>query len=226
MPSGDTLRNSARLDAKLRLVRPSLESVAAMIWEHPRAERIYPEYLAALHGVVRASVPLMRAASQRSRELAGDGVAAGMIAYLERHIEEECEHDSWLLEDLEALGVPRSNVLARMPADSTARAVGAQYYWIEHVHPVSLLGYIGVLEGQPPRIEFLDGVAASTGLPIAAFRTLYKHASVDVQHGCDLRRLLDELPLEQAHESLIGVSVINTVAELAETLRRVLRSAA
>ena len=129
----------------------------------------------------------MEAALHASRAIAaGDGVAAGMIAYLERHIEEERGHDEWLLEDLEALGVSRAEVRTRAPADSTARAVGAQYYWIRHDHPVALLGYVAVVEGRPPSVAFLDEIVARTGLPSSAFRTLYRHAESDVGHGRDL----------------------------------------
>ena len=33
---------------------------------------------------------------------------------------------------------------------TAAALVGAQYYWIRHVHPVALLGYVMLLEGYPP----------------------------------------------------------------------------
>src|SRR2546429_520773 len=59
-------------------------------------------------------------------------------------------------EDLGMRGGPGGGVGRRPPADSTARAVGAQYYWIRHHHPVALLGYVAVLEGRPPSVEFLD----------------------------------------------------------------------
>ena len=222
MPVG----NGARLEAKIRLVRPGLEEAAARMWSRPCSASLYPEYLIALHGVVRASVPLMEEALRRSQEVAsGDPVAAGMLAYLERHIEEERGHDRWLLEDLEILGVPAGEVWARPPADSTARAVGAQYYWIRHHHPVALLGYVAVLEGRPPSVEFLDRTVEATGLPRAAFRTLYTHAQSDVGHRLDLHALLDGLPLESRHESLVARSAFHTVAELAETLLRVVDGA-
>jgi len=122
-------------------VRPVLEEAAAAVWRHPSIAGLYPEYLIALHGVVRASVPLMEEALCRARELApGDAVAAGLLSYLARHIEEERGHDRWLIEDLEVLGVPERDVWTRTPAESTARAVGAQYYWIRHHPPVALLG--------------------------------------------------------------------------------------
>jgi hypothetical protein len=211
--------NSRTLEAKIRLVRPGLEAAGSRIFRRRRAAELFPEYLIALHGFVRASVPLMAAARHRSLELAAsDAVAAGMIDYLERHIEEERGHDGWLLRDLEALGVPRAQVLARLPAVSTARAVGAQYYWIHHVHPVALLGYIALLEGQPPDVGFLNRTVKASGLPRAAFRTLYQHARLDPIHRDELRALVDALPLEPPHEALIGVSVFDAAAELTETL--------
>jgi Iron-containing redox enzyme len=207
------------LFAKIALVRPVLEGAAARVWADPFAAQIYPEYLIALHGVVRASVPLMEEALGACRARAAqDAVAAGMVGYLQRHIEEERGHDRWLLEDLQTLGVSPADVWARPPADSTARAVGAQYYWIRHHHPVTLLGYIAVVEGRPPDPAFLDRTAAETGLPAAAFRTLFRHAESDVVHGSDLRALLDALPLQPAHESLLARSAVLTVAELTETL--------
>jgi Iron-containing redox enzyme len=199
-----------------------LEEAAARVWSDPRAAALYPEYLIVLHGAVRASVPLLEEALRCSRSIAGgDPVAAGMLGWLEQHIGEEHGHDQWLLEDLETLGVRAEEVWARPPADSTARAVGAQYYWIRHDHPVALLGYLAVVEGHPPSVEFLDRTVATMGLPPSAFRTLYLHAQSDVGHGADLRALLDRLPLQPRHEALLGRSAFNTVSELAETLLQV-----
>lgn len=216
--------HARRLQAKLGLVRPRLATLAAELWDHPRVDQLLSSYLVALHGVVRASVPLMETALVAARELASaDAVAAGMLGYLERHIEEERGHDRWLLEDLEALGLPRGEVLARVPADSTARAVGAQYYWARHVHPVALLGYIAVLEGDAPSVEFLDELRTARGVPEAGLRTLYKHARLDVGHRLDLHELVERLPLEPWHESLVGVSVFHTAGELSATLADVAR---
>ena len=118
---------------------------------HPRVRDLYPEYLVASHGIVRASVPLMEVARQRATSIAGeDPVAAGLAAYLYEHIPEELDHDEWVLQDLELLGVDRTHVLARPPTPTIAQFVGAQYYWVAHYHPVALLGYIALLEGYPP----------------------------------------------------------------------------
>jgi hypothetical protein len=160
-----------------------------------------------MHGIVRASVPLMEAALGRAEALAGDDrVAAGLADYFKRHIPEERDHDRWVLEDLEVLGVDRSAVLFRPPSAAVASVVGAQYYWTLHYHPVALLGYIMLLEGYPPLRDEVEGLIERTGLSARAFRTLLHHAEVDPGHGADLDRTLDGLPLSAEHAAAVGLS--------------------
>ena len=59
--------------------------------------------------------------------------------------------------------------LKRIPPPSAAALAGAQYYWIRHVHPVAILGFIAVLEGTPPDVEFFENLADRIGLPRQAF---------------------------------------------------------
>jgi len=117
-------------------------------WERPDAVELFPLLQLRTYDVARASVPLMEAAQARCQALSSsDAVAAGLIPYLAYHIEEELNHDVWLLDDLEELGVARDLVLARPPSLTAARLVGAEYYWIYHDHPIALTGYIAALEG-------------------------------------------------------------------------------
>ena len=51
----------------------------------------------------------------------------------------------------------------RPPSPTVAALVGAQYYWIEHVHPVGLLGYVLLLEGWPPTPETVEELRRRTG---------------------------------------------------------------
>jgi hypothetical protein len=221
------LPNSQRLRSEIARVRPRLEAAAARIWSHPRVTDLYPSYLIAAHGLVRASVPLMEAALDRARERAPDDAVAGaMVDYLSGHIPEERGHDEWILEDLEAVGGSRQDALGRFPSLSTARAVGAQYYWIHHVHPVALLGFIAVLEGHPPSVAGLDQLVRITGLPKVAFRTLYGHAGLDVRHRDDLDDLLDRLPLDERLRSLMEMSATHTVDQLTGTLEEVVSALA
>ena len=39
--------------------------------------------------------------------------------------------------------------LRQIPSSQVATLVGAQYYWLRHYHPISLLGHMMVMEGCP-----------------------------------------------------------------------------
>lgn len=225
MSSFGEMSHSQRLRAKIELVGRGLDQAAGAFWSHPCLRELYPELLFMNHSLIRASVPLMEAAvtSARARP-STDPVAACVTDYLSTHIPEELHHDDWLLDDLEALGIRREEVMRRMPSPTVAALVGAPYYWLFHVHPVSLLGYIAVLEGQPPTVPFLEEVVARTGLPADAFRTYFKHARLDPRHRDDLDQALDRMPLTADQTALLGVSAIGTVHGLALAFEGVVNS--
>jgi heme oxygenase-like protein len=208
------------LRTKLEWMRRPLDAALARLWAESDQARAYPRFLIHLHQVIRASLPLMQAAHGRSLERASsDPLCAGLAEYFAVHIDEERDHDAWALEDLEAAGVGREAALACVPPAQTAALVGAQYYWIEHHHPVALLGYIFVLEDGPDDAErFLDELRVRSGFPDAAFRTLRHHGRLDREHRADLDRLVDRLPLERTHKDAIGVSLAHTAASLAECI--------
>jgi len=213
---GDQLR------AKIALVIPALVDASTRLATHPQIADLYPEYLFAVHAVIRASVPLMETARERAEDQAPDDpVSAGLARYLAEHIPEERDHDEWLLEDLEAIGVDRSAILGRPPSSTIAAVVGAQYYWIFHYHPVALLGYIAVLEGYPPTVELLDEMVARTGYRPEAFRTLIQHAELDPGHRAELDSTLDSLPLTQEQSAAVGVSALYTVQMLSRCLEEI-----
>jgi hypothetical protein len=198
------------------LVLPQLVAAGDRLLTHPRVRDLYGEYLIAMHCIIRASVPLMEAARDRAATMReSDSVAAGLADYLGTHIGEEMHHDDWLLRDLEVLGSDRAVVLARVPSPAVASLVGSQYYWIFHVHPVALLGYIAVLEGYPPSKSLIDDLIVRTGHPRKAFRTLIAHSGLDPGHRDDLDAALDRLPLTGTHAALVGLNAISSIHMLA-----------
>jgi hypothetical protein len=224
--TGVSAGESARLRRKLELVLPLLVEAGRRVWAHARIRELYPEYLITMHGVIRASVPLMeRAFTQAQAVAAEDPAAAGLAAYLEHHVEEERGHDDWLLEDLAVLGRSREEVLSRVPPASVAALVGAQYYWIEHYHPVAVLGYIGLLEGYPPTITEVHALMARTGYQREAFRTLIRHSELDPLHAADFDEAVDRLPLTPEQAAVIGLSGIYTVHAFARVFQDVLERA-
>jgi hypothetical protein len=158
------------------------------------------------------------------RQPASDIVALHLAQYLLKHIEEERDHDDWLLEDIEVLGWERTRVLSSVPSCGVAALVGSQYYWIRHYHPIVLLGYVAVMEGDPPSPRLLAELVASTGLPRNAFRTFFKHAEVDTQHRSELDEALDEMPLDSHYTALLGLSAFQTVHCLTLALEQFIAS--
>jgi hypothetical protein len=214
-----TASHSRTLRRKIELARGPLDAAAHALWHNPDLPRIYPAYLFQNYSIVRASVPIMQAALDCARaRFTGDPVAGALSDYLTRHIPEESGHDDWVLDDLEALGYDRAEMAARLPSGAAACLAGSQYYWILHVHPVAVAGYIAVLEGNPPTEEFLEEVIARSALPRDAFSNALKHARIDPRHRDDLDEALDSLPLEPAHTALIGVSAFHTLHRLSRAL--------
>ena len=181
--------------------------------DHPRLRELWPEYLVQQHEIIRATVPLTRAAAQQARALPDDDpLAAPLVAYLDEHVDEELDHDEELLDDLELLGVDRATVLGRMPSPAVATLVGSQYYWLHHFHPVTFLGYVGFMEGSPPTPELVETLIERTGYPREAFHTFTEHAELDPGHRDHLDRILDSLPLTAEQEAVLAISATSTAA--------------
>src|SRR6266487_4706508 len=135
---------------------------------------------------------------------------------------EELGHDEDLLGDLEALGLEREDVLARVPSPTGASLVGSQYYWILHYHPIAFLGFVALMEGFPPTPELIRTLIARTGHPADAFRTFADHGDLDPGHRDRLDRTLDSLPLTPQHEVVMGVSATSSAGLAAAVVQEVL----
>lgn len=207
--------NARILKSKIEFALPALRTVIARVWSSPDLTQRYVDYLQTMHQMVRATVPLMAAGIARCEQLAGDPVADGVLAYLKKHIHEENGHDDWVRQDLELICADAAELLDVMPGPALAEAVGAQYYWLAHHHPLCLLGHIAVLEGYPGSAELPKQLARRTGHPDKAFRTMHIHAVLDQRHRDELFEAIDALPLTARHHSMLGVSAMHTIASVA-----------
>ncbi|MFE5941774.1 iron-containing redox enzyme family protein [Streptomyces sp. NPDC056480] len=202
----DAVTASLALRTKLMPTAPVLRAATAALWRPDGLRERYVRYLAAMHPLVRASVPLLVRAAERCAAEPGDPAARRLAAYYLRHAEEERDHDAWLLDDLAAAGAGP----AAAPHPIVVELAGAQYYRIEHEHPVALLGYIAVLEGNAPGPRLAGRLAEVTGLPGGAFRTLREHAELDGGHLDDLYRVFDALAPTPARQTAVSVSALHT----------------
>jgi hypothetical protein len=195
-------------------MRGTLSSLIREVWFHPRLGELYPEFLFAMYGVTASSSPAMRMAADRcSARAAEDPLAAWLAEYYQEHAAEERGHEEWLLADMASLGIARERVLQRPPYVSVATLVGAQYYWMLHVHPIAYLGYIAVLEA-PALLDFLEETSARTGIPLSSMTGHVMHAKLDPGHVAEFDATLDRLLLTTQHQDLITVSAIATISHL------------
>ncbi len=194
-----------------------------MMVDHPRLPNIWPEFLITQHAIVRATVPLTETAAAQARAMEDtDPVAPALVRYLEAHVDEELGHDDSLLDDLELLGLDRATVLGRMPSAAVASLVGSQYYWILHHHPIAFLGFVALMEGDPPTPELIERLVARTGFPRASFRTLDEHGVLDPGHRDTLDRTIDSLPLSREQETIVSISALHSATLLPRTIEELL----
>ncbi len=152
---------------------------------------IYETWLAQAYYFVRHSTPMLALSC---------GLAIENREYNLRcisHLAEEKGHDRMLLNDLKKIGSSIENV----PEFSSTRALyQTQYYWIEHVNPVSFLGYIMVLEGiavhcGPRKVEETKSFAGSSFVKL--------HAQEDLDHFQSALSQLD-LMSEKDQRDIVG----------------------
>jgi hypothetical protein len=83
-----------------------------------------------------------------------------------------------------------------------------------------------VREGYPSGIEAIEMLVARSGHPRAAFRTMERHAHLDLHHRDDLIDMLDDLPLLEDHLRILEISALYTIQMVMQTNRELLERAA
>ena len=170
-----------------------------------------PEYRAFLHDlfhIVWHFCPVMAAAVARC----GDDFRDVRYALYER-IEEEKGHESWVLEDIGAMGGDVSTALAKPPSVPVQAMIGYNYYAADRVHPCSVLGMLYVLEviSSVYGGRVSDAIARKLGRDVAAggFRFLTSHASMDLDHMASLNRLLKTVQDPAAQAAITRSTLVN-----------------
>lgn len=202
------------LRALVSLVTPEIRRATARMWRREPADRLYRSWLAISFDLVRATAPLLT-------EAVGEAMRRhdrSLADYFVRQLDAEYGHDAWLLEDFMATGGDPRQLRSRIPCPAAARLVGAQYYYLRHVHPIALLGHIAVLEWHAPEPGLVPELVRRTGFPREAFRTLYRHCELDGGHGALLDRALTDLGLAGELPSIVRTSALATADGLIDLL--------
>lgn len=133
--------------------------------------------------------------------------------FLVEHGTEEREHATWLRADLATCDESIHNPELLFDAATIA---GMQYYLALHVTPYCLLGYMLVLECFPMpesvvcQLETLHGSAL--------FNTLRYHAKHDVDHGAEVLRQIDNMPI--VYRELVRINALRTVGAMRNVANR------
>jgi len=139
----------------------------------------YVAFLREAYHHVKHTVPLLMACGSRLGE-----DRSTLRAAVTHYIAEEAGHEQWILEDLRACGDDAYAARPAPPAPATELLVAYVYDYIARVNPAGMLGMVHVLEGTSSALatRAARSIAATLGLPPAAFSYLTSHGALDQEH--------------------------------------------
>lgn len=165
-----------------------------------RGDVSLPSYVAFLTQAwhhVKHTVPLLEAC-----QAALPARHAWLRGPLDEYIEEEQEHDEWILDDLRACGADVQAVRTGEPGIPVEVMVAYAYDTIARRNPLGFFGMVHVLEGTSVNLALLaaDQIQKPLGLPDSAFSYLRSHGTLDREHTAHFEVLMNRIedPRDQA----------------------------
>ena len=168
----------------------------------------YRGFLHDLYHIVWHFCPVMSAAAARCDDRFRD------VRYdLYERIEEEKGHDSWVLEDIEALGGDVRAARETPPSPPAQAMIAFNYYASDRVHPCSVLGMLYTLEVVSSvyggRVS--DSIARTLGRKVedGGFKFLSSHATMDLDHMAKLNLLVKTIDDPGAQNAIVNATRVN-----------------
>jgi hypothetical protein len=161
-------------------------------------------WFATFYTVVDATLPLIRFCLQELEKNGRGKFDEQLREYYLRKLEDEADHDEWLLKDLTHLGLSKEFLRQTLPPSAITALIGSQYYLIAHHHPALCLGYVGFLEGYPANPEDASTLSKTSGTPEEAWSTYRFHVDLDVHHRQELEEILNAVPEEGLRQGIIA----------------------
>ncbi|HSH06307.1 MAG TPA: iron-containing redox enzyme family protein [Burkholderiales bacterium] len=190
--------------------RRSLENIPKMhtMIHHGLSLGEYRAFLHDLYHIVWHFCPIMAASATRLDDRFRD------LRYdLYRRIQEEQGHETWVLEDVEAIGGNVEQVRAEPPSAPIQAMVAYNYYMADRHHPCSVLGMLYMLEVVASvyggRVS--DSIAQAIGRKVDAggFKFLSSHATMDADHVAEMNVLIKTVHDPVAQEAIIQSTRVN-----------------
>jgi pyrroloquinoline quinone (PQQ) biosynthesis protein C len=171
----------------------------------------YRAFLLELYHVVWHFNPVCAAAASRMGDPSHEPLQP-VRHFLYEHMHEETGHETWVLNDLEAVGMAASAARAHSASVYTLALNGYNYWAADRRHPASVLGMLYALEviasvyGGP----FASAIRESLLLDgERGVSFIDSHATMDAQHMAELRQILNRVEGEDALAAVVQSTRIN-----------------
>jgi uncharacterized protein (DUF1778 family) len=110
------------------------------------------------------------------------------------------------------MGYPSSLVENQIADDILLEQLGVQFSLIATAHPISILGYVFVLEGYQAEAKTIYDLAERFSLPMEGFRTILYHLDIDKEHRKPIVELIDRYsPNEFLYGVMLKAAITNLV---------------
>ncbi len=168
----------------------------------------YRAFLHDLYHIVWNFCPIMAAAASRL-----DDRFRNVRYDLYRRIEEEQGHETWVLEDVEAVGGDVERVRVEVPSPPTQAMIAFNYHMADRGHPCSVLGMLYTLEVVASvyggRVS--DSIAQALGRDVNAggFKFLSSHATMDADHVAEMNQLVKTIGDPVAQQAVVESTRVN-----------------
>jgi hypothetical protein len=171
----------------------------------------YRRLLLELYHVVWHFNPVCAAAASRMGS-PGQETLQPVRHFLYEHMQEEAGHETWVLNDLDAIGVPNSDARGYTPGAHTLALNGYNYWAADRLHPASVLGMLYALEviasvyGGPFASAIRESLLLDGDRGVSFIAS---HATLDAQHMAELRQVLNQVKDAAAQKAVIESVRVN-----------------
>ena len=167
----------------------------------------YRKLLLELYHVVWHFNPICAAAASRVTD-----VHREVRYFLYEHMHEESGHETWVMNDLQAVSVGADTVRAHTPSHDTLALTGYNHWAADRRHPCSVLGMMYTLEviSSVYGGTFANAIRESLLLDgELGISFIGSHASLDAQHMVALRKVLNTLTDDAARDAVTESTLLN-----------------
>ena len=168
----------------------------------------YKAFLHDLYYIVWHFVPTIGAAASRC-----DDRFRNVRYELYERVEEEKNHETWVLDDVEAIGGDVNRVRSQQPSSPVQCMLAFNYYCADRGHPCSILGMLYSLEviASAYAATLSQSIAKTLGRDMdgPGFKFLLSHSTMDQDHVAKLNVLMKTIDDPAAQEAVINATRVN-----------------